>query len=1054
MAFREEDQTTRAFSTTVTGLETGKWKTYYIDAATVLHIGVYPNATYNPTTTFYEGGDAAECIQLCFRREAGYSNDMTLYVDSITLAEKLPDTEVTIQDGQAVWTAIDGASGYAVRLNDGEETVYTDTKCALTGEKGYLVVTPLGDGALTLDAGETVAVYGLDAGDKLAAFDDELYIKLLSDKLNFSTAAEHVGYQPQYYSAELTENGVKLDLGTGNWGVVTGIKVLFPNAMEKGSNTTLVMNLNVSNDKYGSMRVYDLDGQLLQNIALDSSNTGKLYRFEVDLKGYNKTLKGVQLVFGPNNMQNVPGGVEITFRDMYFENSYYTIEIGGKNYTCVGEKTLKPLYTQKDLVQFGDVFDFGVAADDTPLNFEGTVMLDGQKVNSVLFVGYPGNTTICLKVPHGGKLLTILKGSVIYGEKEAVIVEQTFNMKWDGSSWVAVSAVPSIPKDEYITIGGQKRKVVNKVELTPHYTLANLVQFGDVSDFGVEADDTPLFFAGTVLLDGVTVENPLIVGYRGSATICLKDVSLNGKVLTILKDSVIYYGDKAAVVTKTFNARWDGTNWTAVAEIPEPPETEYVTVDGVQKEVVAKVELNAGYTADVLVQFTGVYDFGLTEQTAIGFSGQVLLNGVEQTADAFRVDGYHGTDTICLNIAHSGKVLTVMENSVIYYGDKAVVVTKTFNAKWDGSKWNAVAEIPEPGEPTEPEVPAALELAYRYGTNNLIQMNTNLPSGTPLKDFTAGDNGCNIDQSLNEYQQVGWIGMDSADGTIILTFHFNSTFEAGQTYILKSGSVFGFTDGKSYTLDKDYVFTWDGSTWTMTNELPAEPTALELAYRYGTNSLIQMNTNLPSDTPLVNFTAGDNGCNIDQSLNEYQQVGWIGMDSADGTIILTFHFNSTFEAGQTYILKSGSVFGFTDGKSYTLDKDYVFTWDGSTWTMTNELPAEPTALELAYRYGTNSLIQMNTNLPSDTPLVNFTAGDNGCNIDQSLNEYQQVGWIGMDSADGTIILTFNFNSAFEAGQTYILKRGSVFVFTDGNSYTLDKDYIFTWDGSAWTLEIQ
>ena len=433
VAFREEDQTTRAFSTTVTGLETGKWKTYYIDADTVMHIGVYPNATYNPNTTFYEGGDAAEAIQLCFRREAGYSNDMTLYVDSISLAEKLPDTVITIEDGQAVWTAIDGAAGYAVKLNSSEETVYTDTKCALTGEKGYLSVTPLGDGALTLDAGETFAVYGLDAGDKLAAFDDELYIKLFSDKLNFSSAAEHVGYQPKYYNASLTENGVKLELGTGNWGVVTGIKVLFPKALAKGSNTTLVMNLNVSNAKYGSMRVYDFDGQLLQNIALDSSNTGKLYRFEVDLKGYNKALKGVQLVFGPNNMQNVPGGVEITFQNIYFENTYYTIQIGGKNYTCVGEKTLKPIYTQKDLVQFGDVFDFGVSADDTPLNFEGVVMLDGQKVNSVNFVGYPNITTICLKVPHGGKLLTILKGSIIYSNKEAVVVEQTFNMKWNGS---------------------------------------------------------------------------------------------------------------------------------------------------------------------------------------------------------------------------------------------------------------------------------------------------------------------------------------------------------------------------------------------------------------------------------------------------------------------------------------------------------------------------------------------------------------------------------------------------------------------------------------------
>ena len=57
------------------------------------------------------------------------------------------------------------------------------------------------------------------------------------------------------------------------------------------------------------------------------------------------------------------------------------------------------------------------------------------------------------------------------------------------------------------------------------------------------------------------------------------------------------------------------------------------------------------------------------------------------------------------------------------------------------------------------------------------------------------------------------------------------------------------------------------------------------------------------------------------------------MDDDKGTIVLSFHFNNAFTAGQTYILKKGSVFGFTDGKKYKLDKDYVFTWDGSNWTM-------------------------------------------------------------------------------------------------------------------------
>ena len=379
-------------------------------------------------------------------------------------------------------------------------------------------------------------------------------------------------------------------------------------------------------------------------------------------------------------------------------------------------------------------------------------------------------------------------------------------------------------------------------------------------------------------------------------------------------------------------------------------------------------------------------------------------------------------------------------------------------------------------ETTEPEVtePAdtTLSLSYRYGTANLIQMNTNLPASTPCANFLAGDNGCNIDQSANRYQQVGWIGMVKAGDTIVLTFNFNGNFSAGQTYFLPAGAVFGFTDGSSYTLDKDYTFTFNGSQWTMTAAEPEEPevtepettepeatepevtepeeNVLNFEYRYGTANLIQINTDLPSDTPCANFLASDNGCNIDQSANQYQQVGWIGMVKAGDTIVLTFNFNGNFTAGQTYVLPAGAVFGFTDGSSYTLDKNYTFTFDGTSWTMVAVEPVE-NALTLQYRYGTANLIQINTDLPSDTPCANFLAGDNGCQIDQSANRYQQVGWIGMVKAGDTIVLTFNFNGNFSAGQTYILSTGSVFGFTDGKTYTLTKDYTFTFDGSVWSV---
>ena len=286
---------------------------------------------------------------------------------------------------------------------------------------------------------------------------------------------------------------------------------------------------------------------------------------------------------------------------------------------------------------------------------------------------------------------------------------------------------------------------------------------------------------------------------------------------------------------------------------------------------------------------------------------------------------------------------------------------------------------------------------------------------------------------------------------------------------MPAGAVFGFKDGSKYTLDQDYTFTFDGTAWSMEAAEPEEPEVTEpeetepeetepqeniltFQYRYGTNKLIQINTDLPATIPCANFLTTDNGCNIDQSGNKYQQVGWIGMEKVGSTIVLTFNFNSAFSAGQTYFLPAGSVFGFKDGSKYTLDKDYTFTFDGTAWSMEATEPEKEAVLSFQYRYGSAQLIQVNTNLPDSTPCANFLTTDNGCNIDQSGNKYQQVGWIGMENVEGIVVLTFHFNAPFSTGQTYFLPVGAIFGFKDGNQYVLGQDYTFVYDGSGWSVQ--
>ena len=471
----------------------------------------------------------------------------------------------------------------------------------------------------------------------------------------------------------------------------------------------------------------------------------------------------------------------------------------------------------------------------------------------------------------------------------------------------------------------------------------------------------------------------------------------------------------------------------------------------------------------------------------------ILCENIDQSANQYQQVGWIGMENVSGTIVltfhfngnfSAGQTYILGGGSVFGFTDgSSFTLADTYTFTYDGSTWSMAAGEPEQPEQTEPEQTepeitepeeTGLTFQYRYGAAKLIQVNTNLPASIPVANFLATDNGCSIDQSANRYQQVGWIAMENVGGTIVLTFNFNSAFTAGQDYFLPAGAVFGFTDGSKYTLEQNYTFTFDGTSWTMEATKGEEPEVTEpeitepettepeitepettepqisLEYRYGTNNLIQMNTNLPASTPCVNFLATDNGCNIDQSANLYQQVGWIGMENVGGTIVLTFHFNGSFAAGQAYLLPAGAVFGFTDGNKYELDGDYTFAFDGTAWTMTVVKPEENT-LSFQYRYGSNKLIQVNTDLPLTTPIQNFLTTDNGSCIDESKNQYQNVGWIAMENVNGVIVLTFNFNSPFTAGQTYCLPIGAIFGFADGSQYTLDRDYLFTFNGSGWSM---
>lgn len=132
--------------------------------------------------------------------------------------------------------------------------------------------------------------------------------------------------------------------------------------------------------------------------------------------------------------------------------------------------------------------------------------------------------------------------------------------------------LPTPPAGQYITVDGRQKELVRSAELTAGYTKDDLVQFTDFYDFGLR-DERPLGFSGNVYLNGSELDSSdyRFDGYPDNTTIVLKlyhGKQLTGNVLTVEADSVIYYDAAAILVEKTFQAVWDGEEWTAVEQAP------------------------------------------------------------------------------------------------------------------------------------------------------------------------------------------------------------------------------------------------------------------------------------------------------------------------------------------------------------------------------------------------------------------------------------------------------------------------------------------------------
>lgn len=272
-------------------LVTGKWTTYALDCDRAVALRMYSDENDdkdNPSSDIKQ-------IQFCFTRSDKSLARMYLYLDGISVAEKLPAAEnVKVENGVLAWNAVENASGYRVNVN-GTETVTDKTQITLTETKGYAFVTALGNEKTYTESDKSFAVFGLEAKDgEYASFDDPLYEYFVGDDVK--VGSETAGYKPTSVSVKYDETNRKLTatVGKGGWGICTALAMRFPRKVDVSEVKTIALGMTA--DVAGmcnEIAVYDYDyTKQLGKIVVEEGVT----RYFIDVSEMDE-LGGLQFVY-------------------------------------------------------------------------------------------------------------------------------------------------------------------------------------------------------------------------------------------------------------------------------------------------------------------------------------------------------------------------------------------------------------------------------------------------------------------------------------------------------------------------------------------------------------------------------------------------------------------------------------------------------------------------------------------------------------------------------------------------------------------------------------
>lgn len=635
-------------------LVTGKWTTYALDCDRAVALRMYSDENDdkdNPSSDIKQ-------IQFCFTRSDKSLARMYLYLDGISVAEKLPAAEnVKVENGVLAWNAVENASGYRVNVN-GTETVTDKTQITLTETKGYAFVTALGNEKTYLESDKSFAVFGLEAKDgEYASFDDPLYEYFVGDDVK--VGSETAGYKPTSVSVKYDETNRKLTatVGKGGWGICTALAMRFPRKVDVSEVKTIALGMTA--DVAGmcnEIAVYDYDyTKQLGKIVIEEGVT----RYFIDVSEMDE-LGGLQFVYQnkiDGSLQDM-GDRKITFD---FDFIAPAVELGTPEVAVDNASKTISWNAVENAVSYAIVKDGETIGRTTELSYDCS---DTGEF-----------TTLGVMAEGTGRFLS---GAVGYAE-----------ITLDGTDWIEVKGMLTIAKIAWATKDLIQLEFSSGTEYAANAALK-------AERFALTINGKKFTVTGVVTTD---VSTKIVVNGDFSA---LKkgDVLVVGAKTTLNADGVVYG------LTESYTAIFAGEagdgygtyNWCAFAGELSLAKTDWSSAGVIQ------IVFNTIKEADQTVfDASGIKAYA--NGSAMSFAEIRWHQSVNKLALSF---GQPGADA-----TYGVPVITIKGGSVITAAGRAYVFDKDYMFAYSSvhDRWSLVSS-PETVSLSWPENSSSLQLKF------------------------------------------------------------------------------------------------------------------------------------------------------------------------------------------------------------------------------------------------------------------------------------------------------------------------------------------------------